>query len=153
MADLNPDRIKQLFDDFKHHLKNLTYKIKDENISKACLVCDRLLEWNDTGIITTVRLKKLKENFSGKPLLFTNIHPNIKSDYNYNGNGAETWMKDMFLSPRGCYSQDKKGFQCCSCCVKQIDMNISPSKVVLPRFAIANGALFGTAPIKLTKLK
>jgi hypothetical protein len=67
MEDVNPDVIKQVFEDFKHDLKNLTYqRTEDENISKACLVCDCLLEWNDTNIIPTLRLKKLKENFTKK---------------------------------------------------------------------------------------
>jgi hypothetical protein len=33
-----------------------------------------------------------------------------------------------------------------------LDTKIKPSQVKLPRFAIANGALFGTAPIELTEL-
>jgi hypothetical protein len=90
-------------------------------------------------------LKKWKENFSGKAALFTNIHPNIKSDYKYTRSGMETWMNNMFLSPKACYVHEKKGFQCCSCCVRQLDTKISPSKVVLPWFAIANRALYGTA--------
>ena len=96
---MNPDVIKQVFEDFKHDLTNLTYQTKDENISKACLVCDCLLEWNDTEIILTLRLKQLKENFTGKSPLFANLHPNLKSDYRYLGDGMELWMENMFLSP------------------------------------------------------
>jgi hypothetical protein len=61
-------------------------------------------------------------------------------------------MKEMYLSPRGVYCEEEKAFQCCKQCVKVINTKIRPYQLNLPRFAIANGAVFGEAPSELTDL-
>jgi hypothetical protein len=58
----------------------------------------------------------------------------------------------MYLSPRGVYCAETMAFQCCKGCVKVINVDNKPSKINLPWFAIANGAMFGEAPSVLTDL-
>jgi hypothetical protein len=117
---------------FKRDLKNLTHKDGNKHKSKACLICDRLLEWNDTGIITVVRLKKLREHFLGQTPIFEGIHPALKSYYAYHGNGSGVWTHDMYLSPRGCYCSLERGFQCCIRCEKVLNTNEKPYRIKLP---------------------
>jgi hypothetical protein len=110
------------------------------------------LEWNDTGIISLLRLERLQDCLVGRTAIFTNLLSNIKKDYTYRGEGAQHWMEKMFLSPCGYYCADKKGFQCCTRCKKGLNTNEKPYHVALPRFAITNGAVFGEAPMELTEL-
>ena len=152
MESINPDVAEQCYANFQAGLKALTYKADEKNFSKACLVCDRLLEWDDTEIIPLKRLQALKKCFIGETDLFKMLHPNIKMYYTYKGHGYSAWMKDMFLSPRGYFRSDKQGFQCCTDCVKKLNTTTKPVRVKLPRFSIANGELFGDAPIELTEL-
>ena len=152
MVNINSTTAKQGFNKFSCDLQNLTSRVGNEHKSKACLVCDRLLEWNDTETISLSRLRKLKDCFIGKTSVFQGLHQSIKADYTYRGNGAQPWMEQMFLSPRGHYCPDKEGFQCCVRCVNRLNISQLPYCVVLPQFAIANGAVFGKAPIELTEL-
>ena len=137
---------------FQGGLRDLTCRSKDKDTSKACLICDKLLEWNDTGTIHTTRLKSLQCRLKGESDLFNTLNPHIKDYYTYKGPGREGWMKELYLSPRGYYRPDKEGFQCCSCCVKALDTKVKPSRVVLPQFSLANGAVYGEAPCELTDL-
>jgi len=152
MVNINSTTAKQGFNKFSCDLQNLTSRVGNEHKSKACLVCDRLLEWNDTETISLARLQKIKDCFIGKTSVFQGLHQSIKADYTYRGNGAQPWMEQMFLSPHGHYCPDKEGFQCCVRCVNRLNTSQPPYHVVLPQFAIANGAVFGKAPIELTEL-
>jgi hypothetical protein len=146
MVLLDPIAVDEAYTKFQNGLNDLTYKHGMKHISKACLICDELLEWNDTRVIRTTRLKSLQSRFQGKD-------PVLKSYYTYRGHGCESrWMNKMYLSPRGDCKEDKEGFQCCKQCVKILNTKVKPNRITLPRFAIANGAVFGEAPPKLTEL-
>ena len=49
---------------FSNGLKNVVTSEGSDHASKACLICDCLLEWNDDGFLTKARLKSLKERLS-----------------------------------------------------------------------------------------
>ena len=70
-------------DGFKRGLRGLTAKEGDQHKSKACLFCDRLLEWTDTDIIPLQRLAKLRELFLGAGPVFNGLHPSLKEQYTY----------------------------------------------------------------------
>ena len=153
MVSLDPKAADEAYLKFQNGLDNLTYERGTKHTSKACLICDRLLEWNDTGVILTTRLKSLQSRFQGEASVFqTTSAGNMKSYYNYRGDGCEPWMKKMYLSPRGYYLDREAGFQCCKRCVKVLDTKVKPGRITLPRFSIANGAVFGEAPSELTDL-
>jgi hypothetical protein len=65
MVTIDAETARSAIINFKCDLKNLTYKDGNKHKSKACLICNHLLEWNDTGIIPLVRLKKLCKHFLG----------------------------------------------------------------------------------------
>ena len=115
MVRFNPEAVDDAYSKFQNGLRDLTYERGMKHISKACLICDRLLEWNDTGVIMTKRLKSLQSRFQGKaPVFQTGNAGHMKPHYTYCGNGCEPrWMNKMYLSPRGFYREDKRGFQCC----------------------------------------
>ena len=137
---------------FSNGLKNLVTTEGSDHASKACLICDCLLEWNDDGFLTKARLKSLKERLSGEGVEFESLHPDLKHYYSYKGKGHETWMDGMFLSPRGVFDECK-GFNCCKeCCKVMGSATIRPYRMKLPIYAIANGSLIGDAPLELTQL-
>jgi hypothetical protein len=85
---------------FESALRNLTYERGDKLTSKACLICDRLLEWNDTDFIKSTRLKTLQKRFQGESKVFeTPNRDKLKCYYTYRGPGRERFMKEMYLSP------------------------------------------------------
>jgi hypothetical protein len=153
--EINEQVAEEAYSAFQSGLKNLTYNEEDKHISKACLICDRLLEWNDNDIITLSRLESLSSRFRGETSLFSSINERItnvlKGQYMYKGPGWQPWMDLMYLSPRGFYKTDE-GFQCCKICTAALNTKIKPYRIKLPRFAIANGCLFGDAPNELTIL-
>ena len=115
---------------FQKELKDLTYRDGEKHVSKACLVCDRLLEWNDNGILQTSRLAALSPRFKGETSLFTSsVHQVLKSHYTYEGPGRKPWMEGMYLSPRGCFQVDKEGFQCCKICTAALNTKVKPCRV------------------------
>jgi len=59
MVTINSDAAEQCYANFQVGLKALTYKADNKNFSKACLVCDCLLKWNDTKIIPLKQLHAL----------------------------------------------------------------------------------------------
>ena len=137
---------------FSTGLKNLVTTEGSDHASKACLICDCLLEWNDDGFLTKARLKRLKERLSGEGVEFESLHPDLKQYYSYKGRGHETWMDVMFLSPRGVF-EECNGFKCCKeCCKVMGSATMKPCRVKLPKYAIANGSLIGDAPLELTQL-
>jgi hypothetical protein len=154
MVLLDPIAVDEAYMKFQNGLNDLTYERGTMHISKACLICNELLEWNDTGVIRTTRLKSLQSRFQGEDPVFLSRNGGImKSYYTYRGDGCESqWMHKMYLSPRGVYREDEEGFQCCKQCVKILDTKVKPNRTTLPRFAIANGAVFGEAPPELTEL-
>jgi hypothetical protein len=82
---------------FSNGLKNLVTSEGTDHASKACLICDCLLEWNDDGFLTKARLKSVKERLSGEGVEFDSLHPDLKHYYySYKGNGHETWIDGMF---------------------------------------------------------
>ena len=146
---------------FTGGLKNLIITADANHASKACLICDHLLEWNDIGFLTKVRLKAFQHHFSEQALqshmwiekwvLERSVCNELKRYYSYNGKGHEKWMATMFLSPRGVFDT-LKGFNCCQTCCKMLGSSTAPSRVKLPKYAIANGGIIGKAPNELTSL-
>ena len=117
------------------------------------MICNRLLEWNDPDIVKVTRLKNLRLHFQGESAVFRTLNNNeMKTHYTYQGPGRERWMNEMYLSPWGFYRREEEGFQCCKRCVKDLNTKIRPCRLKLPRFTIANGAVFGVAPPELTDL-
>ena len=151
MVLVTPEAATLACDTFANGLKHLVESNGLHHSSKACLVCDRLLEWNDVGFITKTRLKSLKTRLSGEKPLFTSLHRHLKQYYTYQHRGSESWMKHMFLSPRGVFDPTK-GFNCCQMCCQCLGTETKPVRVKLPEYAIANGLLIGEAPIELTEL-
>ena len=86
---------------FQNGLANLVDRNDGNHAIKACLICDCLLEWNDNCYLTKSRLKKLNMRLSGEGVQFQSLHPDLKHYYSYKGEGHESWMASMFLSPRG----------------------------------------------------
>ena len=76
------------------------------------------------------------------------VYKKLKEYYCYKGKGYEEWMLPMFLLPQGVFVADK-GFNCCQTCVKMLNTSTQPYHVKLPKYAIANGAIIGDAPVKL----
>jgi hypothetical protein len=115
---------------FELGLKHLTYDKGEKHLSKACLVCDRLLEWNDDDLISSSRLEALSSRFRGETPLFSTIKRRVleklKSQYTYKGPGQQPWMDAMYLSPRGYYQDDKAGFQCCKICTATLNTKERP---------------------------
>jgi hypothetical protein len=136
---------------FQKDLHDLTYQVGSLHTAKACLICDRLLEWKDKGYISKKRLKALGKRLHGTAEVFKEIPIELKHQYTYMNKGAEDWMEPMFLSPRGVY-EGPKGFQCCQKCCESLDGTTQPRHVKLPRFAIANGMLTGYPPTCLQEL-
>ena len=138
-------------DSFATGLKGLLNSNGLIHHSKACLICDQMLEWNDDGFITKKRLKSLQNRLSGEGPIFESLHPDIKPYYTYKRDGAEPWMSGMFLSPRGVYIADS-GFNCCQTCCKCLGTETYPNRVRLPRFAIANGKIIGGGHPKSSRI-
>ena len=150
---------------FSNGLRNLISSSTDGCMysSKACLICDHLLEWNDDGCLPKTRLKALQTLFSGQALrdrlrregviLSDPVHKQLKRYYCYKGKGGhESWMSTMFLSPHGVFDASRNGFICCGSCCKILGSSTKPYRVKLPKYAIANGAIIGNAPTELTSL-
>jgi hypothetical protein len=143
-------------------IKNLVVSVDGSHKGKACLICDHLLEWNDIGYLTKVRLKALQNNLSEEAIrsrfvmeswvLERSVCKALKQYYSYNGKWQETWMAAIFLSPRGVFDE-LKGFYCCQTCCQIIGSSTQPYQVKLPKYAIANGGIIGKAPhVVLTTL-
>jgi len=153
MAILDPIVVEEACSTFRAELKNLVHQRGTKFTSKSCLICDRFLEWNDIDIVKVLRLKKVRSRFQGESAVFRTLNNDeMKTHYTYRGRGHEGWMNEMYLSPRGFYRIEEEGFQCCKRCVKYLNTKIPPYRLKLPRFAIANGAVFGVAPPELTDL-
>ena len=127
MATINTQMAQDATTFFKQDLEQLTSQEGDAHKSKACVICDRLLEWNETGIIPIARLYALRKLFLGRNSILANMHSDIKVTYAYKGNGKRPWMHDMFLSPRGYYHLNETAFQCCLWCEKQLNTKMKPS--------------------------
>jgi hypothetical protein len=56
MVLLDPIVVDEVYTKFQNGLNDLTYECGTMHISKACLICDESLEWNDTGVIQTTHL-------------------------------------------------------------------------------------------------
>ena len=126
MATINTQMAQDATTFFKRDLEQLTLQEGDAHKSKACVICDHLLEWNKMGIIPIARLYALRELFLGRTPILANVHPDIKVNYTYKGNGERPWMHDMFLSPRGYYRSNETAFQCCLRCEKALNTKIKP---------------------------
>jgi hypothetical protein len=66
MVLLDPIAVDEAYMKFQNGLNDLTYEHGTMQISKACLICDELLKWNDMGVIQTTRLKSLQSRFPGR---------------------------------------------------------------------------------------
>jgi hypothetical protein len=56
---INSKIADKAYSGFKLGLKHLTYDEGEKHLSKACLVYDPLLEWNDVALIISSRLEAL----------------------------------------------------------------------------------------------
>lgn len=148
---VNADHQQRVGAAFQKDLHDLTYQVGSLHTSKACLICDRLLEWKDKGFISKTRLKSLQKYLTGTAEVFRDMPEVLKHQYTYMGKGNEDWMESMYLSPRGVY-EPSKGFQCCNKCGTCLGGSTQPRRIELPRFAIANGMLTGYAPMCLREL-
>jgi len=127
MAILDPIVVDEAYSNFQAELKNLVHQRGTKFTSKACLICNRLLEWNDTDIVKVTRLKNLRSHFQGESAVFRTLNNDeMKTHYTYQGPGRERWMNEMYLSPRGFYRREEEGFQCCKRCVKDLNTKIRP---------------------------
>jgi hypothetical protein len=70
MVRLDPIVVDEAYMKFQNGLNDLTYERGTKHRSKACLICDARLEWNDTGVIQTTRLKSLQSRFQGNYPVF-----------------------------------------------------------------------------------
>jgi hypothetical protein len=59
MATIDPKIAESAYAQLQKEIKDLTYRDGKKHVSKACLVCDRLLEWNNNGILQITRLAAL----------------------------------------------------------------------------------------------
>jgi hypothetical protein len=91
--------------------------------------CDGFVKKEKKRVITVKRLKEEKELFKPQHKL----PKEIKSHHTCSGEGKEVFMKELLLSPEGCYVKESKGFCICSSC------NASTQKQETPLRAIANG--------------
>jgi hypothetical protein len=104
MAILDPNVVDEAYWNFQAKLRNLVHQRGTKFTSKACLICDPLLEWNDMDVVKVTRLKKLRLRFHGESAVFRSFNNNeLKTHYKYRGPGHERWMKEMYLSPQGFY--------------------------------------------------
>jgi hypothetical protein len=108
----------------------------------VCISCDGFVKKDKKRVITLKRLKEEKELFKPQRKLPTEV----KSHYTYSGEGKEAFMKDLLLSPVGCYVKESKGFCICSSC------NTSTQKQETPLRAIANGFEIGPCAKELEVL-
>ena len=100
---------KEAYSGFVNGLKNLISSTDGCHRTKACLICDHLLEWNDDMYLPKIRLKALAGLFSKAELckhligaglnLHKSVYKKLKDYYCYKGGGYEEWMLPMFLSP------------------------------------------------------
>ena len=88
MATINTQMARDATIFFKWDLEQLTLQEGDAHKSKACVICDHLLEWNEMGIIPIAQLYKLRELFLGHNPISANMHAGIKAAYTYNDNGV-----------------------------------------------------------------
>jgi hypothetical protein len=124
------DNIEEACQAFSCGLKNLIISVDGNHRSRACLICDHLLEWNDKGYLTKVRLKALQNNLldtvmrsrfvTERWVLQHSVRKALKTYYSYNGNGHESWMAGMFLSPRGDFNASQQEFNCCQTCCQSL---------------------------------
>jgi hypothetical protein len=91
MVLFDPITVDKAYTKFQNGLNDLTYERGTMHMSKACLICDELLEWNDTKVIRTTRLKSLQSRFQDKGPVFLARNAGImKAYYMYRGDGFST---------------------------------------------------------------
>ena len=89
------------------------YKDNDGIVkASVCLVCDRMLHVNGVRWIHRERLKLIKNLF--KPV--QSVRSEVERCYKCTGEGYETHMAKLVLSPRGCYDSRRKSFAMCVEC-------------------------------------
>ena len=79
---------KEAYSGFANGLKNLISSTDGCHRTKACLICNHLLEWNNDMYLPKIRL-----------ILHKSVYKKLKDYYCYKGGGYEEWMLPMFLSP------------------------------------------------------
>ena len=151
---VSPVDVEKACDAFQQGLKRLIERSADGSLfsSRACLICDNLLNHNENDLIEIKHLKALEHRLRGEKPIFKDLNEDLKEHYTYNGDGSEEWMKQLFLSPRACYVAEKKGFSCCATCAKSVNSKTQPKRVILPQYSIANGSLKGVPPFLLERL-
>jgi hypothetical protein len=68
--------------------------------------CDGFVKKDKKRVITVKRLKEEKELFKPQHKL----PKEVKSHHACSGEGKEVFMKELLLSPAGCYAKESKGF-------------------------------------------
>ena len=68
---------------FADGLRSLVSSTESGHESKACLICDHLLEWNDDGFISKEQIKTLHTRLSGETDVFVGINCKLKSSILY----------------------------------------------------------------------
>jgi hypothetical protein len=69
MVTIDAETARSAIINFKCDLKNLTYKDGNKHKSKACLICNHLLEWNDRHH-TVGAVEEIVQTFLGMKAYF-----------------------------------------------------------------------------------
>jgi hypothetical protein len=92
MVLLDPIVVDEAYTKSQNRLNDLTFESGMKHISKAYLICNEFLEWNDTGVIQTKCLKSLQSHFQGKDPVFLSREGNheivIHGDTDVNHSGC-----------------------------------------------------------------
>ena len=147
---------------------------KHEFSSKACITCDKLLSYNDSGFgISKKKLNTHKKLFTresternmcekkkGDNTPAPRMPRDVENCYTHTNTGSEPWVRKLMLSPRGTYVRNvdpesaarKPGFSCCRSCWECLGGEEKKKGIKVPNFSIANGYCFGEAPPELSCL-
>ena len=109
----------------------------------VCIICDSICPKHKQRIIS------IKDIISNKEILKPqrDIPNDLRKYYTYKGNGSiPSVFKDMLLSPKGSYNDEKEGFIICTTC------NYATKKQMIPTKAISNFREIGTPPDILLQL-
>jgi hypothetical protein len=128
-------RIDQAMDSLLFQPENGTKTIHPS----TCFSCHSFIKRKEKRTFKKSTLKKIATVLKPRKIL----HANIIQFYKYTGEGHETWMDDLLLSPCSCFDSETDSFLVCRRC------HVSLKVGNLPIYAIANSFEFGEAPPEL----
>ena len=129
----------------KEKFGEIFHEHNDGRISgMVCLCCDRMLYVNGVCWLHRDRLKLIKNLF--KPV--QEVRSEVEMCYKYVGDGYESYMAKLVLSPRGCFDKSRKSFAVCAECYNSCSLTV-PSR---PYFALSNNWMVGDPPEELNCL-